>query len=490
MKESTTPPQFVNPFFEEDEDDLGKSSEIINPLLEDDQDEEEAPFKASEPSPRERVQANADRPVDPALSVSNGVSAPAAPSDTVIVEKRGKRFIESDFKRKNIEEVVVKDETVPPKKRNKHVLPNGRMNGAELEFFRNLKVAKSDTSNERLMTLRGRVDGIDTPAAKKARNLLYNQAIDNPDALSRGNTSRFSAKDEEILVFLAQFRYAKADHLAAAFSRAVRTIEERLKKMRQQGLVIDKKVYGTRPVWFLTEAGMLLSGYDLPRVTDAKMSMMLFSHQFAVNHVAANLLGANVNVLNLTDFPALNRLDAKGNAVRGETLVSELQISSSFGKIKGFEKAEVFVPGLKSSIDRDFARWEKLGGVEYGRSPEQYRGNEHLYALMPPSSHRLAYHMPDLVVERERAPDGSPESIAIEVEISTKDSADYLKTLKAYEADKRFFKKVVWVCKGVGAARRLEKAAKDSGLWQQGRISIVPIITEHGIYKERDLWFL
>ena len=128
--------------------------------------------------------------------------------------------------------------------------------------------------------------------------------------------------------------------------------------------------------------------------------------------------------------------------------------------------------------------------MSFGESPEFQIGNEYMWALLPPASLRKAYHIPDLVVKRQRNDDGSPESIAVEVEISNKDMDSYEKVLRAYRADDRIFKKVVWVCKSIGPARKLETIAKNIGLWQEGRIEILPVITEHGIFKERDMWFI
>lgn len=426
-------------------------------------------------------------PVDSDSAVEGGSS--------VVVHKRGPRFIESEFRRQNVSEVVVDSEAVeekPEKKRYRYVRDDGRLNGAELDFFKRLGVSRRDreADDERLRVLRGRVDGVDTVAARKARNVLYGQAIGADDMLRRGSKLRFSEMDRDVLQFLAKFRYVKDEHLAIAFNRAPSTMYSRLKKLRSQGLVLDKKVYGSRPIWFLTEAGMLLSGFDVARVTEGKMSTMMFPHQFTVNHVAANVWGANVNVLNLDDFPLRNRVDAKGVPVFGERLIGEVEIQSSFGRMKMFDKAEVFVPELKANVDRAFEKWEKSGGVKFGESPEFQMGNEYMWALLPPASLRKAYHIPDLVVMRPRNEDGSPESIAVEVEINNKDTESYEKVLRAYRADDKIFKKVVWVCKSVGPARKLENVAKNIGLWQDGRIEILPVITEHGIFKERDMWFI
>lgn len=431
----------------------------------------------------------------------------------------------SNFVRKNVREVVLKDgmtkgsgsideaaqgqhtHGIAPKmnydgfSKNKGTYyrynrgTSGKINEAELQFFKNLSISRSSLSSgydeEKLLRLRGRRDkSKETPSERKARKILEDQAVLGPLAFKRGGLRRITDKDRQVLQFLALFRYANDRHLARMWGCRPVTMYNRLIKLRDIGLVVNRSIYGTRPIWFLTEAGMIVSGLDVRRVTDARMSFSMFPHQFAVNHVAANLWGANINVLNLEDYPAKNRVDEKGVEVFGEQLVSELEIQSSLSGVRGGDKAELFVPEIKNRIDRDFRDWERAGGTSFGDSPEFQYGNEFMWALYPPYNLRKAYHVPDLVVKRPRNPDGTPESIAVEVEISNKKAESYQKTLLTYKSDRRFFKKVVWVCKNIGPARKLEQIAKDIGLWQAGRIDIVPILTEDGVFKDRDLWLI
>ena len=385
---------------------------------------------------------------------------------------------------------VHRNESVGGREKTEVVRGAVRMNVRELGFFRNLSSTKSGVLNDESLVraLRGPVSGKESAGERRERLRLHGQGLRGRRVFERGSRLRFSGRDREVLRFLAMFRYATDSQLSRMFSVVPRTMLNRLLKLRKQGLVIDRKMYGARPIWFLTEAGLLLSGLDLPRVTESKLTFSMFPHQFTVNHVAANLWGANVNVLGLKDFPAKNRVDGQGVVTFGEELVSELEIQSSFGKIKMFDKAEVYRPGLLKSIANEFQVWEESGGVSFGPSPEMVLGNEYMWALMPPTIVGLAYHVPDLVVKRERAADGSPRSIAVEVEINNKPTHNYEKTLRAYRDDMRLYEKVVWVCKNIGPARKLENIAKEIGLWQEGRIEILPIVTADGVFKERDLW--
>jgi hypothetical protein len=414
--------------------------------------------------------------------------------------------LESEFVRQGPKEVLVDgsgrpiDKTsstttnakkaVGDKQRYRYMRPDGKLNIAELEFFKNAQVNRTAaiSNPSEIERLRGPVNRNETEAERRERSKHIARVAAGRKGMERGRSPRFGQKEREVLEFLAMFRYATDHQLARMFSEAPGTAYNRLKRLRQQGLVIDKKIYGNRPIWFLTDAGIVISGYDLPRITESKLTFSMFPHQFTVNNTAANLWGANIDVLGLPDYPSKNRLNSKGELTFGENLVSELEIQSSFGKVKSFEKADVFRPALMSNIDREFAKWQSAGGLESGSSPEMHYGNEYMWSLMPPYNIHLAYHVPDLVIKRDRNADGTPNSIAVEIEISNKAADSYEKTLLAYKADKRLYSKVIWVCKSAGPAGKLERIAKDIGLWQEGRIDVVPIVTENGVFKDRDLW--
>lgn len=432
----------------------------------------------------------------------NGVSSSSGSSfssggDSVVVRRR--RSDAGNFVRGSVEEVVVSSPSSSGDSGSSSSsgsrsggLSSSRVSNGELEFFRKLgsrSGSASALSEERVNSLRGRVDGVESEAGRKARSVLLGQ-LGEVDLLRRGSKVRFSEKDRDTLQLLVLFRYMTAAHVARAFSQSIRTAQTRLAKLKRQGLVVDRALFGSRSIWFVSEAGLLLSGLDLNRVTDSKLTYSMFPHQFTVNHVAANVWGANVNVLNLDDFPARNRVSEKGVPVFGERLVSELEIQSSLSKIRLFDKADVFAPQLRSNVDEAFTRWERSGGVSFGESPEMVLGNEYMWALLPPANLRKAYHVPDLVVKRDRNADGSPESIAVEVEINNKLSDKYDTILRSYRADSRMYKKVVWVCKSIGPARKLEKLGREFGLVQEGRLEILPVLTEDGVFKGRDLWLL
>lgn len=376
------------------------------------------------------------------------------------------------------------------KKRYRYAGENGLLNGAELEFFR-----ENETSRRAVMLGDGSLDYLrpglsESDDERKKRVEKVTKAVFGRDAYKRNSKKRWSRKHQEFLEFLAKFKYATPRSMAKMFSEAASTAQKRLKELRSYGLVIDKKILGGEPLWFLTDAGMLLSGYDMPKVTEGRITYTMLPHQYAVNHLAANLWGAGINVLNEDEYPVQNRVDLLGKKQFGDYVVSEQEIQSSFGKLKLFSKADVYLPTLKASIERKNKQWEDAGGASFGPSPEFTPGNEYMWAIFPPAVVNLAYHVPDLVVARQRNADGTPNSIAVELEIQNKPVESYRKALTAYRYSTQTYKQVVWVCQKASSAKKIRELAMEMGMIESGALRIVPIVTQDGIFKGRDLWTL
>lgn len=364
---------------------------------------------------------------------------------------------------------------------------NEKINIKEISFYKSLGHSKKEFKDSGTLLNIAGVDQklIDEETLKKNKKRI-DRAIGGTKALKRGSNFSFSARDSEILSFLAMFKYAKAGQLAQMFSTSTNSVRNNLRRLEASGLIVKENIINASAVYFLTEAGLLVSGYDLPRTTKSKVNWAMFPHQFTINYIAANLWGANINVLDLDDFPSKNRTDFKGKPIYGEQLVSELEIQSNFGKYKLNSNASIYKPQLLARMSSDFDEWVGSGGVDFGPSPEFFDGNEWMWILLNTGS-ELNYHVPDLVVKRQRHEDGTPASLAVEIELMNKNWDSYMKTLIAYKTDTQVFDKVIWVCKNMGTAEKLEKVAKQIGLWQEGRIKILPILTENGVFKG-DLW--
>jgi hypothetical protein len=368
--------------------------------------------------------------------------------------------------------------------------PGGKMKAAELDFYKTLGTVREEFSDGMVAAelITGPLAKKEDREAKKGRLEHLQRTLDSRNLYRAGTAFKLDSKTVDTLSFLALFRYATHSHIARIFGEKPLTTLRRMRKMRDAGMVTSKKLYSQHAIWFLTEAGVIVSGYDMRHITEAKLTPSMFPHQFTVNHVAANLMGGKLNVLNLPEFPVLNRRNVHGDLVMGEQLTSELEILSSFAKIKLFEQSATFRPKLLAMRDREFERWSEAPNRELVPTPELIFGNEWMFTLFPPLAVGVAYHVPDLIVKRQRGADGAPQSIAVEIEINNKPTASYEKTLRAYADDNLIFGQVIWVCKTVGPAKKLEKVGRELGMIQSGKLKIVPIWTSAGVFKGRDLW--
>lgn len=370
---------------------------------------------------------------------------------------------------------------------------NGKLSKEELLFYANLGAQRSAdfgaTPTKKLFIPPMLEESADQKRAREAR---INRALAG-GSIARGAKTRLTEKDYRVLQFIAIFKFASERQIGKLLSVGEHAAYKRLNNLRKHGLTKGFKTLGVKgSVWVLTETGMDLSGFELPRGTESALTLSMVSHQFTVNHVASHLWTGGANVLREKNFPQRNLPDGAGGFEFGERLISELQIQSAFGKVRGNTKADAYVPQIKKQMANLFDNWQRAGGVNYGPSPELIAGNEHMWTLFPPVSNRLNYHVPDLVVARPRDADGKPQSIAVEVELRTKaDDSSYERTLDAYRADDRIYRKVVWICRLKGTAEKLTRIAKRNGLADQGRIAIVPIYMEDGSrFTGKDTWSL
>jgi len=376
---------------------------------------------------------------------------------------------------------------------------NGLLTVQELAFYENLGLDISSVPPERIAGEEGRKirEGLRLPLfaepqfRERERRIAENLGFGGSG--KRGSNFSLRDHDRELILFMVAFKFISSRQAAKLFQVSEITGYKKLNRLRKMGLASNFPVLGLKGgLWVPTQLAMDISGLDLPRGKPADLTLSMVSHQMTVNHVAAQLRSSGINVLKEKQWPVRNRLDSKGVEAFGDELVSELQIQSSFAKLRGTRKADIYIPQIKKTIDAQFAAWQRAGGVASGFSPELLPSNEFMWALYPPVSTRLHYHVPDLVVARPRASDGSPQSIAVEVELRTKsNSSSYERTLEAYRTDGRIYSKVVWVCRRKATAKKIKDIAMRKGLLQSGKLGIVPIFVEDNLpFTGKDPWSL
>lgn len=404
-----------------------------------------------------------------------------------VVEIDGKKFSDNRYT-KHIE--VIEKEREEQEKRialsKRFLQRNAKFSEEEKIIMKNLGVTNKEFTN--LMK--------STELSRKDKEVILGLGRYGAEKYFKGRRYRTTVGDQALLEFLVKFKFANTRILKWISNEPQGRTWRKLNRLRNSGLVESKTIIGIPDLWGATPAGVGVAGYSFSAGLRPMPKVLTISATLGVNYVAACLWFNSINVLNLDDFPARNRIIALQedgvDRVRGENLVSELEIRSSLGKEINPQSTTMRTLGderlydvISSNVRAEFERWEQSGRV--GESPEFALGNEYMWVLYPTSQLTLSYHVPDLVVKRERGPNGEPRSIAVEMERYDKSPDRYDKIMLAYKLDEYLYEKVIWITPNTRVARALEEAAKSVGF---ENYSIIPIITETGIYNKADIWLI
>lgn len=403
------------------------------------------------------------------------------------VEINGKLKPDSRFTK---HDKVISDEKKSADRRKaaskKYVQRNSRYTEEEKIIMKNLGLNPNDFTT--MLSKKSNLSSQD-----KAR--LLQAGARGEERHFKGKRFRATIGDQDIITFLAKFKFANTRILSRLRSEPIDRTWRKLNRLKIGGVVADSEVIGMGTIWYLTEGGMALSGYELPTMRRKRPKTSTLPPIIGINHIAACLWNNEQNVLGLEEFPStLRRVHKAGKAdfVVGETLVSELEIRSSLAK----EADPSFGGGRPGNGlnmytmvgERARARWyewEVAGKDLY--SPEFEIGNEYLWVLYPKSNMTKSFHVPDLIVSRPRAEDGSPRSIAVELELNGKSLERYHEILLAYKLDEHLYEKVIWVTNNNAIMKKLVMAAEEVGLT---KFDVVPVTNENGIYNNRDIWHI
>lgn len=404
-----------------------------------------------------------------------------------VVEIDGKKFSDNRYT-KHIE--VIEKEREEQEKRialsKRFLQRNAKFSEEEKIIMKNLGVTNKEFTN--LMK--------STELSRKDKEVILGLGRYGAEKYFKGRRYRTTVGDQALLEFLVKFKFANTRILKWISNEPQGRTWRKLNRLRNSGLVESKTIIGIPDLWGATPAGVGVAGYSFSAGLRPMPKVLTISATLGVNYVAACLWFNSINVLNLDDFPAKNRIIALQedgvDRVRGENLVSELEIRSSLGKEINPQSTTMQTLGderlydvISSNVRAEFERWEQSGRV--GESPEFALGNEYMWILYPTSQLTLSYHVPDLVVKRERGPNGEPRSIAVEMERYDKSPDRYDKIMLAYKLDEYLYEKVIWITPNTRVARALEEAAKSVGF---ENYSIIPIITETGTYNKADIWLI
>ena len=304
-----------------------------------------------------------------------------------------------------------------------------------------------------------------------------------------------TAEDRDIIRFLGQFKWSVSSILMNLNGTTYRGITGQMSKLEKMGLV-RSVVYPSLGdmMWLPTKIGQELAGfgfrvYDIPAPGNVAASL-------GVQHVASYLYNNRVNVLNLEGFPYNGKLQID-KFVRGETLVSESEIKASLWqeqqnviKESGYTQAPYkgfYFEQVANKKKEMMLEWKNLINAGYeADSPEFIKGYEFAWTIFPSQAIvGKVFHNPDLVVKRERLSDGSPQSIAIEVERKNNEPEEYAATFRAYGDDSNTYGQVVWITPSSANANRIREGARLAGF---KKYKVLPMINEQGHINVNNFW--
>ena len=404
-----------------------------------------------------------------------------------IVEVNGEKFTDNRYTKhaKVIDEEVARDEE-RVRLSMKYLQRNAEFTEQEKIIMKNLglnseQLAKVMSSKE---------------LSKKDKKKILALGRYGSEKVFKGRRYRTTVGDAAMLEFLTKFKFANTRILRWISNEPQNRTWRKLNRLRNSGLVESKSLIGVPDLWGATPSGVAIAGYAYEPGLRPMPKMFSISSNMGVNYIAACLWFNTVNVLNRDDYPAHNRIialqDDGRDRVRGEMLVSEYEIRSSLGKEINPTATTMKTLGderlydvISANVRKEIQAWHDGGRV--GEGPETMLGNEYMWVLYPTSQLTLSYHVPDLVVKRERGPNGEPRSIAVEMERFDKANDRYDKIMLAYKLDEHLYEEVVWITPNSRVARALERAANEVGF---DRYRIIPIITESGIYTKQDIWMI
>lgn len=291
---------------------------------------------------------------------------------------------------------------------------------------------------------------------------------------------RLDDEDRDILFFISKFKFSVNSILKNLHGRDDSEIALRLERLRKLTLIKSVIYKGIGSIWVLDNLGLDLTksklGNGLPKLGS-------ISQKLGAQYVASYLWNSRANVLNLPDY-------IKG---KQEFIVSETEIQSSFIKeMNPFDSpiqpyAGYSTEKVANAKRRYFMEWDEMFKVDKSvPSPDFVDGLEFTWVVFPTVSlSKELKRTPDLVLKRERLSDGSPQSIAIEVERKQATIEDYKNILEFYKQDRRNYKEVVWITSSSAIANKIQAGAKEAGFTDY---RIVPFINEKGTINLTDFW--
>lgn len=228
---------------------------------------------------------------------------------------------------------------------------------------------------------------------------------------------RLTARDVQILTFLARYRVATVGQLARAFQTSETALRNRLPRLEKEKLVSWAWGAQSKPkLWLITRQGLQVTNMTLT-VPTVKWGQLR-------------------HTLGLTDLGIEFEL-------AGELVITEREIRAAATRYSPTSRIRTAID-LMSVIEE----------IEAEDIESRTQRN-----LIVPMQGRALGHIPDMILAREAYPNGDSGNIAIELELNRKNTAEWVLVLTAYR-DSPLFEKVIYYTMNKEIKRALTAIAK------------------------------
>ncbi len=246
--------------------------------------------------------------------------------------------------------------------------------------------------------------------------------------LPKERNFRLTPRDCAIALLLARHKYATTIQIARRMGTSPDAISHRLAKLRQRGYVDSFAGWtGCAKLWFVTAQGQkCLTESDLPLASTVAVAWGLMRHTLSLTDLGISL--------ELAGYVVISEREIRAAATRKHRVGSvRKNVSDPYG-------LSVADPALRDGLARGLV----VDGVtpNYAWDDKLTVGSQVRRSFTVPQKPKNGAvlngaeigHIPDMAIIRPSNPDGSSNSLAIEMEISGKMRKTYTEILENYMA--------------------------------------------------------
>lgn len=271
-----------------------------------------------------------------------------------------------------------------------------------------------------------------------------------------------TTRDIIMMRFLARYRYAYTDQLARLVDSMPRTVSARLRVLEQRGFVRRQAITERQYLWMTRKAGNLIVDVNFPEIRKGSLSYATIAHTIGLANLGVefereaggkDLLGEGKGFDNWVAPENRWKLGIWGNPegkTMGEMTVTEREIRQGQLRWRGGRSSKE----MRELVDL---------ASHSPEAPELEEGQEGLFVIYGAGG-KGGEHIPDLVVARDRAEDGKPEHLAIELELTPKSTADWRKILRNYRDNGDMYSKIYYFTHKRAISTALKRVDEEVGL--------------------------